>query len=72
MGEFKKSMWKLERAEKHFRQQRVKYKNACFKMMIPGRIEERNLQAESLKKGGFARRLTSDKRKSPTEKIVNL
>ncbi len=39
--------------------------------MIPGRTEERHLQNESLKKGGFVRRLNSDQRKSPTENIVN-
>ena len=39
--------------------------------MIPGRTEEKNLQIESLKRGGFVRRLTNGQKKSPTEKIVN-
>ena len=70
MGEFKKSLWKVEKAEKHFNQQRNKYKNACFKLMLPGRDEDRLTQLESLKKGGFARRFQSNKNRRPERLIV--
>ena len=53
MSEVKKTLWKIEQKKSHFDAQRMKYQNTCFKLLQPGRTEERVILDELLRKGGF-------------------
>lgn len=41
MSEFKKSLWNLESSDRHFRRQRLKDQSKFFRLLAPGRSEER-------------------------------
>ena len=43
IGEFKKSIWKIEKADSHMKQQRVKHQNVIFKLMQQEREQDRQI-----------------------------
>ena len=53
MSEFKKSLWNLESSERHFRDQRLKDQSKFFRLLAPGRSEERQDVNTKMKMGGF-------------------
>lgn len=53
MSEFKKSLWNLESSDRHFKAQRLKDQSKFFRLLAPGRSEERLDVKTKMKKGGF-------------------
>jgi hypothetical protein len=69
MADVKASVWRLDKCDDQVRTQRLKKEQQLFKMMAPGKTEERQAYHEKLKQGGFLQNISLKGTATETKEI---